>query len=99
MRRELSFCRRCSSFIGLGPGEGSGQPDFRKRESDSGCRLPVRREPVYAHANAINYTRRRDRRGHHKRTCYVPDINPASGHKIDQCSTLFSHVFDGRNLV
>ena len=24
----------------------------------------------------------------HKRTCYVPDINPSSGHKIDQCSTV-----------
>lgn len=61
--------------------ERGGKPDFRKRES-AGCRLPVR---VSQHARTHARLRECDKlceeagydieESHHKRTCYVPDIN------------------------
>lgn len=87
---ELLFCRLFPSSAGLeseGRKRGTGFPKKGKRLGmQVAC---MSRDCIRTHANAINYTRRRERRGNHKRTCYVPDINPASGHKIDYSAPTF----------
>lgn len=81
---EVLFCRLFSSFTGLGSEGRKRGTGFPKKGKRLGMQVAcVSRDCTRTHANAINYTRRRERRGNHKRTCYVPDINPASGHKID----------------